>query len=144
MRTRTAVALIGATLILVLIGFSLRSSLSRIVAANPFRQVAAYDSAISVLYKYVQDRGRWPTSWDDMTPENASATHGAELISEIRRHVNIDFSLTLEKIATMNPDRFVAGAVICTEDPGLGRNDPDVIKLIELARLKAAQQPPKQ
>jgi hypothetical protein len=67
--------------------------------------------ATVVVEQFVREHGRWPASWKEL--ESVSAVDGVMYSwprdsVEIQTHVEIDFDLTLERVAKEEADRFDA------------------------------------
>jgi hypothetical protein len=58
-----------------------------------------------LVYNYVQDNNRWPTSWRDLETVNVQWPRDSQLL---QRYVVIDFTADLNKLARQSPEEFSA------------------------------------
>jgi hypothetical protein len=92
---------------------------------------------IVVVEKYIQQCGRWPSSWRDLESVNASENGMYSWpcdSEEIQAHVEVNFDLTLESVAHEEVDHFDAIKPRTASYPGFRDN---VISLLAEARKQA-------
>jgi hypothetical protein len=92
--------------------------------------------------KYVQEHGKWPSSWRDLesvSVDNSGAfswPSGLGELQNIKEFVEVDFSLTLDQVANQRCEDFRAIRPKRPAFDGYQRGITSLLKTIENARAK--------
>lgn len=99
-----------------------------------------YGLVLEVVTNYVETNERWPDSWNDLltsSPSNhASRFQWPDDVEQIAEVVSIDFALTIDAVARMTENQFMAVKQI---GPNYGPEHHEIGRLLAAAR-KAAKQ----
>ncbi len=68
-------------------------------------------NAIFLVDSYIdKSAGRWPSKWDDLLTANTPLPFDVspQLVADIKKHVEIDFQVTVCEVAKQSPTEFTA------------------------------------
>jgi hypothetical protein len=127
---RAWIATAAILMAIVAIGYWFRWFSDRI--AHRENALAALRIALEIVRQYVEVRGEWPKSWDDLesfSPPEPVATdyHWPQKSDFVRKYISIDFTVTVRDVAGRGPGGFTS---IQMTGPRYGTYPEDFARLV--------------
>lgn len=125
----------AATVVLVGIAFAIYAAK---VSLDAEKTHQVYRIVLMSLTQYIQENpGRWPSDWDELATASSTTEPSHQLsddLTESRRRVFVDFSVTAADVGAMEVEGFSAVKPI---GPSYGPHEGAIQELIAVARRES-------
>jgi len=114
------------------------------VSLEAERTLGASYLVLDILTAYVQQKSAWPASWSDLVPISPHAQYSGldwpADADDIRRRIDLDFTLCVSEVAAMDVEDFTAVRPL---GPNYGLHEGRIKQLLQVARGVGAPGPKK-